>query len=329
MKKIFLILVASLFLFSCGAKTSVYPLPIFPDVVTVYYSNDGESEFVEKIEASGLTYDYFTDKNIPVFTNGVPLFDKELLKVKENVYYIDLYSVATALFDDFESRTVDSGISISYKNGGEKRTIVLESGSDKAIVNGKSVTLSAAAEEMIKVKVGPIPGSLESYADSAPLKALLYVPLLDIQILCGAEVKVFGTASQRATISLSEARNGFYLYRGAHITIWSFPENLSAMTWTEAALLLHDRFLSEYAEKNRDYHIAVENRWMLSKEEENVIDFAESLTAADFAEYSENDRFYRVPYIMKDILVDKYTGDIFTAENGVTESIVKTQNILG
>ena len=328
MKKIFLILVTSLFLFSCGAKTSVYPLPVFPDAVTVYYSNDGESEYVEKIEANGLTYDYFTDKNIPVFANGVPLFDEDLLKVKENVYYIDLYSVASALFDDFESSTVGSEISISYKNGGEK-TIFLESGSDKAIVNGKSVTRSAAAEETIKAKAGPGAGSLEENIDPSPLKPVLYVPLLDLWILCDAEVKPFGTASQRATISLSDAHKGFYLYRGAHIAIWSFRENLSAMTWTEAALLLHDRFLSEYEEKYGNYHIAVENRWMLSKEAENVIDFTESLTAVDFAGYSENDRFYRVPYIMKDILVDKYTGDIFTAENGVTESIVKTQNILG
>ena len=245
---------------------------------------------------------------VPVFVNGSCLTDSGSAAYVEDtpVLRTDLLAVARALYPNAGQTgcviaSDKEQCSLSCRMDRDEFLVEFHWDTGTVLLDGKEVSLSAEPEMQ--------------YTGT---EMMLLLPLPDIAQLLHAEVTVL---SAEETVYTGGADAAFsenaLLYNTPHIQFWRYPAAAVSLTEEEALEIAEEQLILAYEtsfgpftpleEKPADVPYPGDElyfRWQIPH-----------LTVT-----GETDRFYRIAFVW-DLLVDRYTGEVFTHYNGLAQSI--------
>lgn len=262
----------------------------------------------------------FPEDSYPIFMNGNVLTDGASKWGLACFYYdgvtepkVDLMAFVKSAFGYSDvSRGADSWI-IRYKTDApaahevispsDCETLILNINSDTAQAGNSKITLSSA-------------NIITTRSDG---QTTIMMNCRDISEAFGLEVHFYDSADCDAWMRdedtgevLQSNGSPYYTSGTPHLMYWDYPDGAAAMTPEEATDAVRAALIEAYEANFGEYiplapdeydttESGLYNRWI------------QELTLKD-----ENDRFYRFSFVY-DFLIDKYTGDILTQYNGMSE----------
>lgn len=307
------LLTACFLLLSCGKDTDA-PAVTPTNMGSVIVSLDGlaEGEY-GTISAGGVGSAVEAD-HYPIFVNGSILSGAP----SENCtfYYdgvtdpaVDIGMLADAYCGFTELKITDSGITLRYRYGiygagevirdSDLTVVTLSEGSDLAEMDQNTVTLSAA------VKI----------TENEDGSKTVFLPYEDAAKVLDLNVSFYDSANTAAWEGHDQTDGAAYYLSGTpHLMFWKYPEDAKVFTEEEAVEIARGTLIAAY-ENNYGQFVP------LSEEECDSIGGDQGFYNREIQNLEvtgENDRFWRIPFVY-DFLVDKYTGDVLTQYNGMSE----------
>jgi len=269
-----------------------------------------------------------TETYIPVFANGSLLTDKDgvpALPAKQTgdgTYLVDVLAVLLTMYSDTGVQ-VEGGLSdiengqwtacFSYRIDGKVHEVEIRN--DVARFPKTLVTLDDTAVDI----------SFTMERRTAPDEGIgwrIWVTAEDAAMLLGAEYAMYNTGPYSYTDENGERMlyypfgEPYYLSNEPHLVFWRYPKNAPVLTEEEALDILETQLTQAYENRFGTF-VALEEEPASSPYPGDEVMFRWKIAHLEIG--SENDRFYRIPFVW-DFLVDKYTGEIIVHYNGIDQS---------
>lgn len=302
---------------SCG--TSVEPeTPAPTNMGDVIFNFDGLIEGENASFTIGGIESAVEKDHYPIFFNG------SVLPADTTFYYdgtteplVDICAVISEICGYSNiSRGSDSWlIQYSFKSFGMHQAInpkelvmlVFDIGSDVVKAGGNSVAVTSP----ISMTIGNDRKTtiMLTYRDAAKVLGL------ETYFYGSEDVNAWGRDMENGTVRQTNGAP-YYLSGTPHLMFWNYTESEGAVMLTsdEAVEIAREKLITAYEQKWGQYTpLSQKDSEAIGGDQGYFNEKIQELTVT-----SENDRFYRIPF-MYDFLVDKYTGDVITQYNGMSE----------
>ncbi len=260
----------------------------------------------------------YTNGGVPVFLNGSLVVGGDIAVEYSGVddYAVDFYALFRAMYDN-KSHSCERNPEHSYFKVDEPDVIesvefVYETG--EVFVNGVPKSWISFHTDT------PEPNSFVQHVYLSPKDCAEILQLQTVIIKPNGAVHALFAYPSEETPDLSEYRvSGPYLMNEQQIIFSRYPEDAVPLTKEKALTKLQDALITAYEKNYGRFEPLTEEpvsspypgdevmlRWQIP-----------NLTVT-----GANDRFYRVEF-MGEMLIDKYTGEIYRYYNGLAQFFVK------
>ena len=260
----------------------------------------------------------YTNGGVPVFLNGSLVVGGDIAVEYSGVddYAVDFYALFRTLYDD-KSHSCERNPEHSYFKVDEPDVIesvefVYETG--EVFVNGVPKSWISFHTDT------PEPNSFIQHVYLSPKDCAEILQLETVVIKPNGAVHAsFIQAAEETESAFHHIIPGPYLNNEQHIIFWRYPDDAVQLTEAEALLKLQDALIEAYENTYGKFEPLTEMpesspypgdeimlRWQIP-----------NLTVT-----GGTDRFYHVEF-MGEMLIDKYTGDIYRYYNGIAQFFSK------
>ncbi len=267
-----------------------------------------------------------TEPYIPVFANGSLLTDKDGVpelpakQTDDSTYLVDVMAVLLTMYPKagyslegrFSNPEDGQWAASFHKNiDGKTHEVTFWNPEKRVLVNGEEVdvdfTLELRNDQPDDHSEGPT--------------WRIWVTAEDAAMLLGAEYAIYNTGPYSYTAENGERMlyypfgEPYYLSNEPHLVFWRYPKNAPVLSEEEALDILETQLTQAYENRFGTF-VPLEEEPASSPYPGDEIMFRWKIAHLEIG--SENDRFYRVPFVW-DFLVDKYTGEVIVHYNGIDQ----------